>query len=303
MQVTPLNPLFAAEITGLDLGGPLASIPFDAIRVAMDRYAVCVMRNERVPTDEQHIAFSRQLGPIEIGPIFKVKGDGPKRLKHPELVDPSNLAPDGAILAPDARRRLFKQGDKLWHNDMSFLQNRGTYSLLLGHEIPPVRADTEFCDLRAAYDALPSAKKDALENLVALHSIWHSRRLAGFPAPSDEELQSCLPAYHRLVQVHAGSKRKTLYVAAHASHILGWPIAEGRALINALIGHATQPQFIYSHPWRRGDLVIWDNRCTMHRATDFDDTKYRRDVRRTTCRERAVGEFGGEMAENFLAVT
>jgi alpha-ketoglutarate-dependent 2,4-dichlorophenoxyacetate dioxygenase len=260
----------------------------------MDRYAVCVIRNDEPPTDEQHVAFSLVLGPVGKRRVFKVKGDGPQRLKYPELIDVSNLTPDGRIMPHDARRWLFKQGDKLWHNDMSFMQNRATYSLLLGHEIPPVGGDTQFCDLRAAYDDLPQATKDRIENLVALHSIWHSRKLAGFPEPTDDERRSCPPSYHRLVQVHETSRRRHLYIAAHASHILGWPVDEGRSLLKDLMRHATQEKFVYSHKWRKGDLLVWDNRCTMHRATDFDDQKYRRDMRRTTCRERPEEQFEAE---------
>jgi alpha-ketoglutarate-dependent 2,4-dichlorophenoxyacetate dioxygenase len=298
MQVTPLHPILGAEIIGLDLAQQ-DRIPFDEVRRAMDRHAVCVVRNKVPPTDEQHCAFSRELGPIEIGPIFKVKGDGPKRVKFPELmVDVSNLNLDGTIMAPTARRAIFKKGDKLWHNDMSFMQNRATYSLLCGHEIPPEGGNTEFCDLRAAYDALSDEMKERLENLVAFHSIWNSRRVAGFPEPTQEEIDSCPPSFHRLVQVHPTSKRKTLYIAAHASHILGWPVDEGRALLKQLMRHASQAQFVYSHKWQLGDLLIWDNRCTMHRATDFDDQKYRRDMRRTTCRERPIAQFA---AETFAA--
>jgi alpha-ketoglutarate-dependent 2,4-dichlorophenoxyacetate dioxygenase len=297
MQVTPLQSTFAAEITGVDLSGPQSQIPYDAIKKALDRYAVCVVRNTVPPTDEQHVAFSKRLGPIEKGKTFTVKGDGPKRIADPDIVDVSNLNPDGTIMPSTARRHLFKKGDKLWHNDMSFIQNRATYSLLLGHEIPPEGGNTEFCDLRAAYDALPEEKKETLENLVAHHSIWNSRRVAGFPEPTPEEVEaSSPPAYHRLVQVHETSKRKTLYIAAHASHILGWPVEEGRALLKELMRFATRPQFVYSHEWRLGDLLIWDNRCTMHRATDFDDQKYRRDMRRTTCRERPVSQFAQEIS-------
>ena len=160
-------------------------------------------------------------------------------------------------------------------------------AILLGVALVPA-------SLVAADNDLLQATKDRIENLVALHSIWHSRKLAGFPAPTDDEVASCPASYHRLAQVHATSGRKHLYIAAHASHILGWPVEEGRALIKELTEHATQQKYVYAHKWRQGDLLIWDNRCTMHRATDFDDQKYRRDMRRTTCRERPEEQFEAE---------
>jgi alpha-ketoglutarate-dependent 2,4-dichlorophenoxyacetate dioxygenase len=173
---------------------------------------------------------------------------------------------------------------------MSFHPNRATYSLLNAHVIPPADGDTEFADERAAYDALPEAMKKKIEPLVASHSIWYSRVLSGFPEPTPEELQSRPPAEHRIVQVHPTSGRKTLYLASHASHIVGWPVDEGRALLRELTEFATQRQFVYRHKWMAGDIVIWDNRCLMHRATPFEDVQYVRDMRRTTCRERAIVE-------------
>jgi alpha-ketoglutarate-dependent 2,4-dichlorophenoxyacetate dioxygenase len=191
-------------------------------------------------------------------------------------------------MKPDNRRMMFRKGDRLWHADMSFHHNRATYSLLLGHEIPPEGGDTEFADMRAAYDALPKEIKAMIDGLTVEHSIWHSRKLAGFPEPTQEELDSRPPAHHKLVHVHPHSGRKALYLAAHASHIVGWPVDLGRDLIKSLMKFATQPQFVYRHRWKLGDLLMWDNLATMHRATEFEDTKYRRDMRRATCRENPV---------------
>ena len=161
-----------------------------------------------------------------------------------------------------------------------------SYSLLLAHELPPVGGDTWFADMRAAYDALPDERKLEIEDLVVEHWLWHSRMLAGFPPPTEEEIAAKPPARHRLVQTHPGSGRKHLYIAAHAEHIVGWPKDKGLALIRELMDFATQDQFVYEAQWRQpGDLIIWDNRCTMHRATEFDDRTLRRDMRRTTVLE------------------
>jgi alpha-ketoglutarate-dependent 2,4-dichlorophenoxyacetate dioxygenase len=288
-QTKPLHPLFATEVIGLDITAPPATLPAKELKNLIDRYGVVVYRNTRLPSDEQHVEFSRLFGPVEVGPMFKIHGDK-KRIDNPALVDVGNLDADGNIMKPDNRRMLFRKGDRLWHADMSFHHNRATYSLLLGHEIPPAEAggDTLFADMRAAYDALPEPMKVMIEDLTVEHSIWHSRQLAGFPEPTQEELDSRPPAYHKLVHVHPGSGRKSLYLAAHASHIVGWPINLGRGLIKSLMSFATQDEFVYRHQWKLGDLLMWDNLSTMHRATDFEDSKYRRDMRRATCREQPV---------------
>jgi len=288
-KVEPLHPIFAAQITGLDMTQPVGALPVRDLKRAIDTHGVVVYRNAHVISDDQHVAFSALFGPVEVGPMFKIAGDK-KRINNPALVDVGNLDADGNIMKPDNRRMLFRKGDRLWHADMSFHHNRATYSLLLGHEIPPEGAggDTEFADMRAAYDALPEKMKAMIEDLTVEHSIWHSRKLAGFPEPTQEELDSRPPAHHRLVHVHPGSGRKALYLAAHASHIVGWPVELGRDLIKTLMKHATQPKFVYRHKWKLGDLLMWDNLSTMHRATEFEDTKYRRDMRRATCRERPV---------------
>ena len=289
IDIKPLHPVFAAEVLGLDFSAPIDAMPIAEIKAAIDQYGVLVFRNDTLPTDEQHIEFSRAFGPIEIGKTFKIEGETRRRVPNPLLVDVGNMDADGNILAPDHRRMRFRMGDRLWHADMTFMENRATYSLLLGHEIPPSGGDTMFCDMRHAYDETPKTLRDAIEDLTVVHSIWHSRLLAGFPEPTREELESRPPVRHRMVHVHPGSGRKSLYLAAHASHILDWPEEIGRALIKGLMDFATRPEWVYSHKWRKGDLVMWDNLSTMHRASEFEDTKYRRDVRRTTCREHPVG--------------
>ncbi len=290
IDIRPLHPVFAAEVLGFDFSKPVSEMPLDTIRSASAQYGVLVFRNERPPTDEQHIAFSKALGPIEGGKLIKVSGYEARRLAPLELVDVGNLDINGNILKPDSRQMMFRLGDRLWHSDMSFMENRATWSLLLGHEIPPEGGDTDFADTRHAYEQLPKEMRQMIDGLTVEHSIWHSRQIAGFPEPTAEEIASRPPVQHKLVHVHGPSQRKALYVASHASHVAGWPVQLGRGLLGELMKFTTQPEFVYRHKWRLGDLVMWDNLATVHRATEFEDTKYKRDMRRTTCRERAPEE-------------
>jgi alpha-ketoglutarate-dependent 2,4-dichlorophenoxyacetate dioxygenase len=276
MQVKPLHPVFACEIIDADLQR------IDDIQEAMDRYAVAVLREQRI-SDEEHIAFSRRFGELEKSPHFGVGKGGKVRMRYPELFDVSNLDEDGNILAEDDRRRAFRLANEMWHTDSSFVPGGARYSLLHAMVVPSRGADTEFADMRAAYDSLSLEKKKEIEHLVVEHSTYYSRSLIGYKFTAEElTRRSATPQY--LVQTHPSSGRKALYLAAHASHVIGWPEDKGRRLLRELTGHATQPRFVYVHKWRAGDLVIWDNRCTMHRATPFPDTNERRDLRRTTVR-------------------
>lgn len=290
LAAEPLHPLFAARVTGLDMKRPLAQGEVAEVRALLDRYAVCVFPNATPLTNEQHIAFARHLGPMQRGRVLTVTGRKERLAAWPELVDVGNLDPDGNIRPAESRARAFNNANRLWHTDMSFHPNRATYSALNAHVVPAAGGDTEFADERAAYDALPQAIKNRIEDLIASHSIWHSRKLSGFPEPTEEELASRPPAEHKIAQTHPTSGRKTLYLASHASHILDMPVEEGRALLKELTGFATQPRFVYRHKWMCGDVVIWDNRCVMHRATLFDDLVLPRDMRRTTCREHEIVE-------------
>jgi alpha-ketoglutarate-dependent 2,4-dichlorophenoxyacetate dioxygenase len=279
LHAQPVGLSFVAEVSGVDFSRPVDETTLAGIVAAMDRYAVCVFRATGL-NDASHIDFSRLLGRLEHAP--KLFGKSLTRFDKPELFDAGNLDASGNILI-DERRRIYNKGNALWHTDSSFNAHRSSYSLLLAHEVPPVGGDTQFADTRAAYDALPAEVQAKIEPLWAEHWLWHSRMLAGYPEPTEAERAAKPPAQHKLVQVHPGSKRKTLYIASHASHIVGWPVDEGRQLLTDLIDFATQPQFVQAVAWRQpGDLVIWDNRCTMHRATAFEDTLYRRDMRRTT---------------------
>lgn len=282
--VKPLCGSFAAEITGIDLKQPVDAAAMKDVVAAMDRYGVCVYRDQNL-SDEQHIAFTRSLGECETRPLV---GKQPKhlRFRFPELFDAGNVDVDGNILPRDDRQRSYSQGNRLWHTDSSFRPVRASYSLLRALIIPPADADTQFADMRGAYDALPQSMKDRIETLVAEHWVWHSRMLGGYK-PTDEDLRDRPPVCHRLVHVHPGSGRKSLYLGAHISRIVGVPAEEGGALLRELTALATRPQFVYTHKWRVGDLVIWDNRCTMHRGTPYEDLTHKRDLRRTSVRDTA----------------
>ena len=280
VAVKTLHPLFAAELTGLDLTRPLSPAEQQAVTSAMDEHAVVAIPGQDFDNESQ-VAFSLQFGQLETAPMIRGKDGGGHRISE-HVFDASNLDENGRILALDDDRRAYRDGNRQWHTDSSFRQRSATWSLLHARAIPPEGGDTLFADTRAAYDALPDGMKARLEGLVAEHSIWYSRSTRGNYQPSAEELRARPPAQHKLVRVHPGSGRKTLYIASHVSHIVGWPVEEGRALIRELMAHATQDRFVYRHAWRRHELVIWDNRCTMHAATPFDDVNYVRDMRRTT---------------------
>ena len=295
LSIEPLHPLYAARITGLDMRKPATPVQIAEFVRALEKYAVCAVGHDRPLTNEEHIAFSGLLGPMERGGAAKVTGTG-QRVPYPEIIDQSNLDEVGEIYKDDDRRLAYKRANRLWHTDMSFYEVRATYSLLSGHTVPPSGGETEFTDMRAVYDNLPKQMKAELELLVAEHSYWHSRVLGGGPEPTPEELISRRPARHRLVHKHKGSGRKALYIASHVCGIVGWPKEKTRELISELMEFATQPRFVYRHNWLPGDVLVWDNLCTMHRATPFDDRSFPRDVRRTTVRERAVTGGGVKIA-------
>jgi alpha-ketoglutarate-dependent 2,4-dichlorophenoxyacetate dioxygenase len=285
ITVKPVTPDFVAEISGLDLAQPLKPADRDAIEAAINRYAVVVFHDQKL-LDDQQIAFARHFGPIHSSAQRARHTTIKHRLASTEIADISNLDGDSNVLAPDSKRRLDWLANRLWHTDASFRAVPGALSLLYAHVVPDEGGETEFADLRAAYDALPQTTKDRIEPLIAEHSIWHSRGQLAVTKYTEEELKSLPPVPQRVVRRHPGSGRKTLYVASHASHIVGMPVADGRLLLMDLIEHATQRQFVHSHSWKQGDLVIWDNRCTMHRARPFDTTKVR-DLRRVTTRDVA----------------
>jgi len=285
ITVKPVTPDFVAEISGLDLAQPLAPADRDVVEATINRYAIVVFHDQKL-TDEQQIDFARCFGPLA-APAQKARHTGIKhRIASNDIADISNLDGDGNVLEANSKRRLDWLANRLWHTDASFRAVPGALSMLYAHVVPDEGGETEFADLRAAYDALPQKTRDRIEPMIAEHSIWHSRGQLAVTMYTEEELKSLPPVPQRVVRRHPGSHRKTLYLAAHASHILGMPVADGRLLLMDLIEHATQRRFVHSHTWKQGDLVIWDNRCTMHRARPFDTTKVR-DLRRVTTRDVA----------------
>jgi alpha-ketoglutarate-dependent 2,4-dichlorophenoxyacetate dioxygenase len=274
-----IHPCFAAEVGPIDLRIVHDAETLAEIRAGMDEYAVLLFRDQPF-TDEEQLAFARRLdGELhtKTGSRVLVKS----RLGNEAVADISNLDADGDIMKTGDRRRMYSLGNRLWHTDASFQDPPGRYSMLSAKVVPTGRADTEFADTRAAYDALDGEAKARLEGLRVHHSIAHSRQLLGFEFSADEA-EALKGAVHPLVRTLPRSNRRSLYVASHASRIIDWPVPEGRLLLHDLIEHATQREFVYRHSWRVGDLVIWDNRGTMHRATPFDDATYRRELRRVT---------------------
>jgi alpha-ketoglutarate-dependent 2,4-dichlorophenoxyacetate dioxygenase len=284
ITVCPVTQSFAAEIGDVDLAKPLTPDDLAAIKDAFAAYAVLIFPEQHLSQD-QHLDFARNFGPLETT-IAVFRKDANLRLP-PQLSDVSNLSPDNEVWEADTRQRMFQLGNRLWHTDSSFKRLPARASLLYARSIAPVGGHTEFADERAAYDALPDAMKRRLDGLVAEHSIFNSRARLGFTNFSDEERQSMPPVPQVLVRTIPDSGRKSLYLASHAGRVFGLPDAEGRALIDELVAHATQRQFVYTHRWRVHDLVIWDNRCTMHRGTEFDDLRWKRDLQRATASDVA----------------
>ena len=284
LSIRQLHPLFAAEVTGVDVGRPLDPATVGALTAAIDHHAVLVLPGQDLD-DERQMAFARNFGELELP--RSGRADVARRLR-PEISDISNLDEDGRLRGRDDPRRFDQLGNRLWHTDGSFRRVPAMLSMLYAHRVPGASSlgdgDTEFADLRAAYDALPAATKAEIDGLVAMHDIAWSRAQLGFTDLLFGEKNVLPPVPQRLVRTHSGSGRQTLYVAAHASEIVGWPLSDGRLLLRELIEHATRREFVYCHRWRQGDLVIWDNRCTMHRGRYFDETRVR-DLRRVTTRD------------------
>lgn len=279
VAIRQIHPVFVGEVSGVDLRAPLTRDDVAAIEAGMDRYAVLVFHDQTI-SDEQQIAFSRNFGEIENSAGGNITQPHQKRL-NPLMNDVSNLGHDNRPLAREDRRRLFNLGNQLWHSDSSFRAIPAKYSLLSGRVVVANGGNTEFADMRAAWDALDDATREMAEDLVCEHSLLYSRGLLGFTELSAEERAMFAPVRQRLVRTHPKSGRKSLYLASHAGTIVGWPMPEARAFLRDLTEHATQPQFVHVHIWRQYDLVMWDNRQTMHRVRRFDDKEVR-DMRRTT---------------------
>jgi alpha-ketoglutarate-dependent 2,4-dichlorophenoxyacetate dioxygenase len=279
LKARQIGPCFAAEVEGLDLTRPLSPEDVAAVHAAMDEHAVLVF-HARPLDDEQQLAFSRSLGELEHAIGTSLRAPDEYRLPT-TFADVSNLDKDNRVFARDDRRRLFAIGNRLWHSDSSFKVVPAKYSLLHARVIPSRGGNTEFADMRAAYDALDEETRREIGDLVCEHSQIYSRLQLGFTDFTDEERERFKPVRQRLVRTHPSTGRKSLYLASHAGGIVGWPRPEAMALLRDLTEHATQRQFVYAHRWAVGDLVMWDNRRTMHRARPFP-VHEPRDMRRTT---------------------
>jgi alpha-ketoglutarate-dependent 2,4-dichlorophenoxyacetate dioxygenase len=275
----PVYPGFAAELGDIDLSQPLAPAALREIKDALSTYGVIVFPEQKL-THDQHVGFAKQFGPIEMR-IQNRRNDEKPRDRE-DISYASNVDPDGHIFSENSRQRMFRLGNKLWHTDSSFRHVPAFASMLYGRAIAPIGGHTQFADMRAAYDALSREDQNAIARLEVEHSIFASRAKIGFTNFSDQERADLPPVRQALVRTLPETARKTLYLAAHADRIIGMDLAEGRALLDRLTAHATRREFVYTHRWRTEDLVVWDNRCTMHRGTDFDDVRWKRNLQRAT---------------------
>jgi len=279
LAIRQIHPVFVGEVSGVDLTKPLSRDEVAALEAGMDRYAVLVYPGQAI-TDEQQMAFSVNFGPLEDARGGNITKPEERRLQV-GMNDVSNLGKDGRPMERDSRQRAFNLGNMLWHSDSSFRPIPAKYSILSARVVNPVGGNTEYADMRAAYDALDAATRAEIEDLVCEHSLMYSRGSLGMLEYSDEEKAMFKPVRQRLVRTHPVTKRKSLYLSSHAGTILGMPTAEARILLRDLNEHATQPKFVYAHTWRVGDMVMWDNRQVMHRVRRYDDNQPR-DMRRTT---------------------
>jgi alpha-ketoglutarate-dependent 2,4-dichlorophenoxyacetate dioxygenase len=281
-DIKPIDPatraFFAGVVSGIDLTRRLSDEEVAAIHAGMDRFGMLVFHSQKLD-DESQLAFSRQLGPLETA-TGDIAAPEDRRIGM-DLNDISNLDKHGKVVARDDRRRLFGLGNQLWHSDSSFKEVPAKYSLLSARQIPPSGGNTEFADMRAAYDALDEATRREIHDLVCVHSQIFSRGILGFDEFTEAERQKWAPVRQRLVRRHPTTGRLSLYLASHAGGIEGWPVPEARAFLRDLTEHATQRPFVYAHVWKPWDLVMWDNRVTMHRARRYDPNEVR-DMRRTT---------------------
>ncbi|MEM7060705.1 MAG: TauD/TfdA family dioxygenase [Pseudomonadota bacterium] len=282
VSVTQLHPMFVGDVTGLDLSDPAADTQYPALQAALDQHAALIFHGPAL-TQERQVAFCGMFGPLEgEGKSVGILKTDIKRRVDVRLADISNLDEEGKVLGQQDRRRMFALGNQLWHVDSSFKAIPAKYSMLHAHSVTPEGGETQIADTRAAYEALPQKMKDRVEDLVAVHSIFCSRQKLGFTDFTDEERAALPPVKRPLVRFHKESGRKALYLASHAEYILGMEVPDGKMLLRDLIEHCTQPQFVHTHTWAIGDLIIWDNRCTLHRGRPYDEALYRRDMRRAT---------------------
>jgi len=279
LLIQPIQPSFAARVSGVDLRTPISTAVAAEIESGMDRYGVLVFPDQQID-DDQQLSFTKNFGEIEHAQGGNITKDSEHRLKH-GMIDVSNLDQKGEPLDRNDRRRMFNLGNRLWHSDSSYRAVPAKFSLLSARTVAARGGNTEFADMRAAYDTLDDDMKALVEDLVCEHSLLYSRGSMGFTELSEAERAMFKPVRQRLVRTHPATGRKSLFLASHIGTILGWPVPEGRDLIRDLIEHATQREFVYAHAWKQYDLVMWDNRQTMHRVRRFEESQPR-DMRRTT---------------------
>ena len=286
MKIVRVNKAgFFAEVHDMDCRRPLTSQEKMEIEDAIARYGVLVFKNQSLRNDE-HIAFAIHFGEVEAEPV----NTGRTRLTETKLNDISNLNADGSLMKADDRRRMFSLGNRLWHSDSSFKTVPASYSFLFAHVVPPHGGETEFADMRAAWDALPVDQRTRLTKLDAWHSLLYSRELLGFSDFNADERAKYAPVRHPMSRVHPISGRRSLFISSHIGRVEGMLVPEGKELIRDLMESATQREFVHSHSWSVGDLVMWDNRCTMHRGRPFDDQRHPRDLRRVTLVDASYGK-------------
>jgi alpha-ketoglutarate-dependent 2,4-dichlorophenoxyacetate dioxygenase len=293
ISIRQVHPVFIGEVSGADLRQPLSKADVAAIEAGMDRYAVLIFRDQNI-TDDQQMAFTQNFGEIENAKGGNITKDHEYRLKK-GMVDVSNLDKDGKPLPRDDRRRMFNLGNRLWHSDSSFRAKPAKYSILSARTVASRGGNTEFADMRAAYDTLDDATRAEIEDLVCEHSLMYSRGSMGFSDLTEDEKAMMKPVRQRLVRTHPVTGRKSLYLSSHAGLIVGWLVPESRDFLRDLNEHATQRELVYTHRWRQYDLVMWDNRQTMHRVRRFDETQPR-DMRRTTVAGEAMTAAQAEAA-------
>lgn len=277
-DVWPVTDAFAAEIGDVDLSKPLSDDDWRTVEDAFNSYSVLIFPDQKLKQDE-HVAFAKRFGPIDMSMVVDIEGADIR--VSPEIADVSNLTAQGEVMSADDRMIEFQRGNRLWHTDSSFKPTPANASLLYMQAIPPVGGLTEFADMRAAWDALDDDLKAKIDGRVALHSIATSRAKMGF-AMTPEENAAYPRVPQAMVRTHRASGRKSIYIASHVGEIIDMPEKEALDLLDHLMAHATQRQFVYSHRWRVNDLVIWDNKCTLHRGRDFDDLRWPRDAQRAT---------------------
>ena len=301
ISIFPVTPRFAAEIGDIDLSEPLDAATLQAVRDAFAAFAVLVFPAQNLGV-KQHLSFATNFGPLEVTVQRALRTE---KLRVPEqIADIANMDAEGRVWKKESRLRLFQMGNRLWHTDSSFKAPSGYASMLYARSVAPIGGHTEFADMRAACDALPAATRARLQGLIAQHSLMYSRRRLGFTEFTPEEKVAFAPVRRPLLRRIPESGRETLYVASHIGKISGplggLPDDEAEALVAELVAHATQRQFVYTHRWRVGDLVMWDNRCTMHRGTEYEDTRWPRDLQRATTSDR-LDAFGVAEEKSALA--